>query len=282
MSTSETYNQFHSHDFPIHFHGATCRGYCFDLIDVYSTVSALQGGQWREAPCPRLYFRNTSPRGLRFAQPTLRRSVKRWNVQLVAGTREMSNPDVNDRLDDKLVAKDKITVLLAEYNALRAQMLQRNTIVNQLFSVCGTISIAFITLLFAYAAIFGALFFILILTPFLVYIFRLNQSDMIVTALRIEEISVAINDLVGERLLRTTTQPGDSTLGYVPNFSYAVYPFHRLGKLMTRRWIAHTAMAVKYPVDQKNIIEEGTIIGAKRILTLWRLATIRLKKISSK
>jgi len=74
----------------------------------------------------------------------------------------------------------------------------------------------------------------------LVYMFRLNEWDMLVTAERIEEIIAKINSIAGDGLLSSTTLSSRSTLGYIPNFSYAVQPFDKVREKFFSLWKKRT------------------------------------------
>jgi hypothetical protein len=139
-----------------------------------------------------------------------------------------------------LTEKEKIPILLAEYAALRAQMLQRNTIINQVAAISGSTAVAIVTL-FATNHIVVGLVLLIVVPPLLIFMFRLNESDMLVTAERLEELRSAVNACAGEPLLKSETVTGRSTMGYIPNFPYAVRPFDRLGGIFLRLWRRRTA-----------------------------------------
>lgn len=61
-----------------------------------------------------------------------------------------------------LLPKEKASILLVEYSALRAQMLQRNTSLNQAFTVSGTIVLASVTLAFTQSVYAGILLLVLV------------------------------------------------------------------------------------------------------------------------
>jgi hypothetical protein len=136
-------------------------------------------------------------------------------------------------------SKEKLTILLTEYSALRAQLLQRNSIINQLFSISGTMLLALVTLGFTQSFLAG-LALLLVAPPILLFTFRLNESDMLVTAKRLEELQIQINDYAGEKLLKAETADGESTMGYIPNFAYAVRPLDKLGPLFSHLWRRRT------------------------------------------
>jgi hypothetical protein len=138
-------------------------------------------------------------------------------------------------------SKEKLTILLAEYSALRAQLLQRNTIINQMFSISGTMLLALVTLGFT-QSLWAGFLLLLVAPPILLFTFRLNESDMLVTAKRLEELQSEINDYAGEALLKSATAAGEPTLGYIPNFAYAVRPLDKLGPLFSRLWRHRTKL----------------------------------------
>lgn len=134
-----------------------------------------------------------------------------------------------------LKTNEKITILLAEYNALRAQMLQRNTVINQWFAISGTIILSVATLLFT-QSIMAAIVLVIVLMPILFFAFRLNTLDMIVTAERLEELRLQINGYANEELIKHVDQKGRSTLGYEPDCINAARPFEPLGKILSTLW----------------------------------------------
>jgi hypothetical protein len=119
-------------------------------------------------------------------------------------------------------------------------MLQRNTIINQLVAISGAAFAAVGTLLSTNHFVVGCILF-LIATPILLLTFRMNESDILVTAERLEEIRVQINALAGESLLKSETATGRSTMGYIPNFRYGVRPFNKVANLFNRLWRRLTA-----------------------------------------
>lgn len=133
-------------------------------------------------------------------------------------------------------AKDRITILLAEYNALRAQMLQRNTIINQMVVLSGTLAAAVASLV-ATSHYLIALILIILVPPMILAIYRLNKSDLMVTVERLEEIRLEVNDLAGGKpLLKSETATGWSTMGSAAAFRRAARPFDRLGDWIDRFW----------------------------------------------
>jgi hypothetical protein len=140
-----------------------------------------------------------------------------------------------------LDTKDKVTILLAEYNGLRAQLLQRNTIINQIFTISGTVLIALVTLVLTQSIRVG-IGLAVVVAPVLLFTFRLNESDMLFTAKRLEELRSQINEIAGETLLKSETAAGESTMGYIPNFSYAARPIGKIGALLRRLWRRRTGV----------------------------------------
>ena len=141
---------------------------------------------------------------------------------------------------ETLISREKLPILLAEYNALRAQLLQRDTIINQVLSIAGTLTLGFLSFLMLYSIV-GGILLAVIAIPCLVFVFRLNESDMLVTASRLEELRAEINNFAGEPLLKSENAKGQSTMGYIPDFQYATRPFLRIGDAMTRMWHRRTS-----------------------------------------
>jgi hypothetical protein len=131
--------------------------------------------------------------------------------------------------------KEKLSILLAEYNVLRAQMLQRNGIINQLFSTFGTIVIAVISYAFTRNILVGVVLLIC-WPPVLIVVYRLNKSDMYAAAERIKELYVQINECAGESLLKSETASGRSTIGNQGAFGEAFWPFNQLARPFANFW----------------------------------------------
>ena len=81
---------------------------------------------------------------------------------------------------------------------------------------------------------------LIVVPPILTFMFRLNEWDMLITAERLEELRSAVNSCAGEALLKSETVTGHSTMGYIPNFPYAVRPFDKLGGIFLRLWQRRT------------------------------------------
>ena len=61
-----------------------------------------------------------------------------------------------------LTRMEKIQVLILEYNALRNQLLQRNTVLNQVFTVSGTVATTAIVVTFTQSLAFGVVLLFLL------------------------------------------------------------------------------------------------------------------------
>lgn len=112
--------------------------------------------------------------------------------------------------------RDKATICLAGYIALRTQMLQRNTLLYQVFTMAGTMLLAIAALVLTRSILIGvSLGAILVLI--LLFTLRLNKSDRLATAKRLEELRLRINRLANEDLLKPETVRTESVMDYLPS-----------------------------------------------------------------
>jgi hypothetical protein len=111
-----------------------------------------------------------------------------------------------------LTSKEKVQILLAEYSTLRTEILQRNSVLNQILTVGGASLLAIISFLFArqeLIALFMGLALLFIVLPCLaIYAIGTVDFDTLAAAQRLREIESAINKMADERLLIWETDNG--------------------------------------------------------------------------
>ena len=118
----------------------------------------------------------------------------------------MADPQPN------LSRMEEIQILLAEYNTLRTELLQRNTTAFQALGVAGTAFIAVIVFTFT-QSIWGGLILLVILPTLIWIVLRMFDFDTRNAAVRIAELEAAINDKAGSKLLAWETDYGLPSLG---------------------------------------------------------------------
>lgn len=115
--------------------------------------------------------------------------------------------------DDKIGTKEKIQILLAEYNTLRAEILQRNTVLNQflIFSIATMLGlVGGLAVAEKFAVSIGSF---VLLTCMIVVVFRIVMSDTRRVANRIRQLEARINGLAGEKLLEWESEHGLMRIG---------------------------------------------------------------------
>lgn len=127
--------------------------------------------------------------------------------------------------------KDKITICLAGYIALRVQMLQRNAMLYQMFAIAGStllaIGVLALTRSLAIGLGLGAL-----LTLVLLLAFRMNKSERLAAAKRMEQLRLQINRLANEEVLKSET--AGAVMDYLPRLQDAAQPLAAMGLLFRR------------------------------------------------
>lgn len=129
--------------------------------------------------------------------------------------------------------RDKITICLAGYIAIRTQTLQRNIMVYQAFAIAGTTLLAIGALVLTRSLAIGlglgaTLALIVLLT------FRFNRSDSLATARRLEELRLRINRLANDELLKPET--AGAVMDYLPKLQDAIQPLGDMGLILRRLW----------------------------------------------
>jgi hypothetical protein len=99
-----------------------------------------------------------------------------------------------------LSCMEEIEVLLAEYNSLRTELLQRNTTSFQTFGVGGTAFVGIVAYVFTRSILWGSVLTI-ILFALLWLVLRMFDFDSRNAAARISQLEAAINEKAGSKLL---------------------------------------------------------------------------------
>lgn len=117
------------------------------------------------------------------------------------------------------VPDQKITILLAEYGTLRAEILQRNSALSSGLMV-GLPAISGIVPLFAQSiprAVLAFVFFVVVL----IAAYRIILFDILRLARRVRQIEAEVNERANEKLLVWETEQGFERVGLWRRIKYA-------------------------------------------------------------
>jgi hypothetical protein len=118
---------------------------------------------------------------------------------------------------------DKVQVLLAEYNSLRSEIMQRNSVFNQYCVISVPASVAAVTVVYTAFPPLGVILF-MVICLLLYVVFRIIEFDTLSAATRVRALEAEINELSGERLLIWESEHGLSKVGYRDRFRYIIDP----------------------------------------------------------
>jgi len=128
-------------------------------------------------------------------------------------------------IDKSFSTPEKIQVLLAEYNALRAEVLERNLVLNQFLTISVAGGITIITIIAIggnpTAALGIAITLFVIIPPIILLIFKILEFDTLAAAKRLRELENIINAIAQEELLVWETKNGIYSVGYKARFKAA-------------------------------------------------------------
>jgi hypothetical protein len=100
--------------------------------------------------------------------------------------------------------EQKIQILMAEYQSLRAEVLQRNTVLNQTIAAFGTLAVPIIAYVFFKSLLVGLALLAAAPTTVFVTWFIVDRQTRVL-ARRLRELERSINEKAGEQLLRWET-----------------------------------------------------------------------------
>lgn len=123
--------------------------------------------------------------------------------------------------------KDKITIMLEEYRTLRAELLQRNTIMYQIYAISGTIGAATSVIMIQYHAYLAGLVIILALGIWITLTTSIIRYDSRAASTRIRQIEAEINRRSQDTLLCWETQYGLHAAGLRSRIKSALEPARR-------------------------------------------------------
>jgi hypothetical protein len=105
-------------------------------------------------------------------------------------------------------AREKISIILEEYKSLREEILQRTTMLNQIYAVSGTVAAGILGAMVQYGAIAAGVAMISALIGLVVFATWLIDNAMRIVASRLRQIESEINTLAEHRLLVWETEYG--------------------------------------------------------------------------
>ncbi|HUE11596.1 MAG TPA: hypothetical protein VMQ54_11685 [Steroidobacteraceae bacterium] len=105
-------------------------------------------------------------------------------------------------------AKDKIAVLLEEYKSLRQEVLQRTTMLNQIYTGGGAVAAGILGLMVQYKTIAAGIAMLLAGIALVVFATWLIDGAIRVAALRLRQIEAEVNEIANHRLLAWETEYG--------------------------------------------------------------------------
>ena len=118
---------------------------------------------------------------------------------------------------------DKVQALLSEYNSLRSEIMQRNSVFNQYCVISVPASVAAVSVVTSAFPPLGVMLF-LVICCLLYVVFRIIEFDTLTAAARVRELEAQINEMAGEPLLTWETDHGLSKIGYRDRFRYIFAP----------------------------------------------------------
>jgi hypothetical protein len=143
---------------------------------------------------------------------------------------------------------DKVNSLLFEYNSLRSEIMQRNSVFNQYCVISVPASVAAVSVVTSAVPLLGIILF-LVICCLLYVVFRIIEFDTLAAAARVRELEAQINEMAGERLLTWETDHGLNKVGYRDRFRYIFDPaFDYCQSLMNNR----TAPQPNRPMEERS------------------------------
>jgi len=111
-------------------------------------------------------------------------------------------------LERTMEEKDKISIVLEEYRSLRTECMQRNTVLNNILTVAGTVTAGSVGVMVQYSAYTAGITTLLIILILVTYTFLLIDYDSRRINFRLRQIEADINRRAGDHLLRWETEHG--------------------------------------------------------------------------
>jgi len=142
---------------------------------------------------------------------------------------------------------DKVNSLLFEYNSLRSEIMQRNSVFNQYCVISVPASVAAVSVVTSAFPPLGIVLF-LVICCLLYVVFRIIEFDTLAAAARVRELEAQINEMAGERLLTWETDHGLNSVGYRDRFRYIFDPVFDYCRTMMN---SRTAAQSNRPAEER-------------------------------
>lgn len=124
--------------------------------------------------------------------------------------------------------KEKIDILLEEYKTLRAELIQRNTTLNQLYLGFGAAFLTIAGIALDKRRVLVAFTLLPILGCLTYLVTRIFDFDVKAASLRIAEIEQQINEKAGADLLKWENEYGLPKIGWGPRIQHIFEPIFSL------------------------------------------------------
>ena len=117
--------------------------------------------------------------------------------------------------EDNLTKRDKSQILIAEYNTLRAEILQRSSWQIQMWTVAGAQVVVILGFAIIYSHIYAGVIMLCITTLIVGWSLLYNDQDMRIIAHHVRALEVQINALADDELLSWERERGGlAAIGY--------------------------------------------------------------------
>ena len=126
------------------------------------------------------------------------------------------------RTSSDVGTKEKLQVLLAEYSSLRAEILQRNTVMNQFLTTSITASVAIVGLTILHQSVIVGLLIGCLLVLVIFFVATVISFDTRKAAQHVQKLETRINALAGDKLLEWETENGILRVGVSARFKWSV------------------------------------------------------------
>jgi hypothetical protein len=126
---------------------------------------------------------------------------------------------------------DKVQALLFEYNSLRSEIMQRNSVFNQYCVISVPASVAAVSVVYTAFPPLGIILFLTICS-LLYIVFCIIEFDTLAAATHVRALEAQINEMAGERLLTWESDHGLDKVGYRDRFRYIFGPVFNYCKSM--------------------------------------------------
>jgi hypothetical protein len=104
-------------------------------------------------------------------------------------------------MKERFSKRDQIQILLAEYNTLRAEIIQKGIAQIQMLTVTGTAVVAILGFAIVYNAIYAGAILLIVALILMSFGILYNHQDIGIIATHVRKLEARINNLIGHELL---------------------------------------------------------------------------------